>query len=82
MIKNINKSESLFKPEIRTYIEAKAQIDVKHLAIVVPDNDKVELSDSAKNAAQDWQFMPIEPKSDRPMPENADIPTERLDIYF
>jgi len=80
MIKNINKSESLFKPEIRTYIEAKAHIDVKHLAIVVPDS--VELSDNAKNAAQDRQYMPIAPKSDRQMPENADIPTERLDIYF
>ena len=80
MIKNINKSESLFKPEIRTYIEEKAHIDVKHLAIVVPDS--VELSDNAKNAAQDRQYMPIALKSDRQMPENADIPTERLDIYF
>jgi len=80
MIKNINKNVPTFYPDVKTYIEVKSQIDVKHLAKVV--SDKVELSDDAKNAAQDQYGATVTPKPEKPTPQTADVPAESLDTYF
>jgi len=63
MIKNIDQNTAKIYTDVKTYIEEKSQIDVKHLIKEFPkdkpendanviSNDNVELSNNAKNAAQ------------------------------
>jgi len=63
MIKNIDQNATKIYTDVKTYIEEKSQIDVKHLIKEFPkekpessanvtSDDKIELSNTAKNAAQ------------------------------
>jgi len=84
MIKNINQNAPKFYPDVKTYIEEKSQIDVKHLAKVV--SDKVELSNNAKNSAknntQEPVYTPPVTKSDSENPDTEKTAPENLDTYF
>jgi len=94
MIKNIDQNTTKIYPDVKTYIEEKSQIDVKHLLKVLPDEkpenetkDNVELSNNAKNAAQnaakEQAYVPPEaPKAEKPTPEKTDASSENLDTYF